>query len=177
MAVLFSSCVTEQEKQDVVNESEEILPFEVTRDATIRYSDSGLVKLKIKAPTIERYAGEKPYSEFPDGVRVEFYDKSGNISSFMDAGYAINLESENKMEARYNVEVLNPEGDRLNTEKLIWEKETKQIHTDEPVKITTADEVIFGTGLVAEQDFSKYQIKNITGIINIEDDATEEEGQ
>ena len=66
--------------------------------------------------------------------------------------------------------VLNPDGDRLNTEKLIWNKKTKKIHTDEPVQITTAEEVIFGKGLIAEQDFSKYQIKDITGVINIEDE-------
>jgi hypothetical protein len=38
------------------------------------------------------------------------------------------------------------------------------------VKITTPNQVISGKGLESNQDFTKYEIKKITGIINIKND-------
>ena len=61
-------------------------------------------------------------------------------------------------------------GDKLNTEHLIWNAITKKIFTDEFVKITTKDETIWGDGLVANQDFSDYQIKNVKGQVYMKDE-------
>jgi len=38
------------------------------------------------------------------------------------------------------------------------------------VKITTADEVIYGDGLESNQDFTKYKIKNIKGTIHLKEE-------
>ena len=65
--------------------------------------------------------------------------------------------------------VVNKKGETLNTEHLIWEEKTEKIHTDEFVKITTEDEVIFGHGFESNQDFSKYRIKKIKGTIDLKD--------
>ena len=73
------------------------------------------------------------------------------------------------MEAKRNVVVINEKGDRLNTEHLIWDAITKEIYTKEFVKITTKDETIWGDGLKANQDFSKYEILNIKGSIAVND--------
>jgi LPS export ABC transporter protein LptC len=74
------------------------------------------------------------------------------------------------MEVKYNVEVVNAKGDKLNTEHLIWDEQKKKITSDAFVKITTAKEIIMGKGLEANQDFTQYEIKNIQGIINIGDE-------
>lgn len=39
------------------------------------------------------------------------------------------------------------------------------------VKITTAKEIIMGKGLRSNQDFTQYEILEITGILKIEDNA------
>jgi hypothetical protein len=39
------------------------------------------------------------------------------------------------------------------------------------VKITTAKEVITGNGLEANQDFTKYEIKNIIATIRLDDSS------
>jgi lipopolysaccharide export system protein LptC len=69
------------------------------------------------------------------------------------------------MEAVNQVQVLNSQGDLLETEHLIWNQETEKVYTEEFVKITTKDEVIFGKGLESNQDFTKYVIKKISGTI------------
>ena len=71
------------------------------------------------------------------------------------------------MEARKNVEVINEKGDKLNTEHLTYDMADGKLRSDEFVKITTADEIIYGTGLEANEDFSRYRIFNIKGIINL----------
>ena len=63
---------------------------------------------------------------------------------------------------------VNPKnGEKLETEKLVWDEANKTIYTDAFVKITTADQVIMGKGLKSNQDFTKYQINEITGTINL----------
>jgi LPS export ABC transporter protein LptC len=74
------------------------------------------------------------------------------------------------MEAKYAVEVVNKTGEKLETERLIWDEQNKRIYTDAFVKITTATEVIRGTGMESNQDFTKYQIKHVTGTIQIKND-------
>ncbi len=46
----------------------------------------------------------------------------------------------------------------------------KKIYTDAFVKITTKDEIIWGDGMIADQDFSNYEIKNVKGEVSIKDE-------
>jgi LPS export ABC transporter protein LptC len=71
------------------------------------------------------------------------------------------------VEAKKNVVVINEKNEKLNTEHLIWNEKTKKIYSDEFVKITTPDEIIYGTGFEADQDFSRYKIMNIKGTITV----------
>jgi LPS export ABC transporter protein LptC len=62
---------------------------------------------------------------------------------------------------------VNSERDRLNTERLVWDQKTAEITSNAFVKVTRKDEVITGTGLRANQDFSKYRITKISGIVKV----------
>ena len=75
------------------------------------------------------------------------------------------------MEAKDDVVVVNDKGEVLNTEHLIWLKDSAKIYTEEFVKFTTEDEIIMGDGMEANQDFTKWKIYNITGIINIKEES------
>ncbi len=169
--LLFAACENDLDKVKLVTQKEEF-PIETAHDIEIIYSDSGLVQAKLNGPLMEHYVGERPYIEMKEGIHIEFYNGDGSISSELTANYAISYENEKVMEARNDVVVINEKGDKLNTELLIWEegKETIHIPTSEFVKITTEDEIIHGYGLEANQDFSKYKITNISGIIKIKDE-------
>ena len=58
----------------------------------------------------------------------------------------------------------------METEKLIWNELTQKIYTDAFVKITTDKEIIMGEGMESNQDFSKYELKKVTAIIQLKDD-------
>ena len=103
----------------------------------------------------------------PKGLNAIFYNEKMEVKSRLEAEYGIRYEREQKMEARKNVIVTNEKGDKLNTELLIWDERKEKLLSDEDVKITTKDEIIFGKGFEANQDFTKYKIFNLKGTISL----------
>jgi LPS export ABC transporter protein LptC len=169
LVLVLNACENDLEKVNLITDQERI-PVETSENLTILYSDSGQVKVKIKTPVLERFGGEFPITELPEGVHVSFYDDRMNENSTLTAGYAIRKDAEQIMEARHNVVVVNSKGERLNTEHLVWDEKSQKIQTQEFVKITTPDKIIHGKGFEANQDFTQYKIFQIKGTINLETD-------
>jgi LPS export ABC transporter protein LptC len=88
----------------------------------------------------------------------------------MVAKYAISYNKKEQMIARNDVQLWNAEGKRLNTEELIWDQKTWRIHSEKFSKITSPTEVIYGDGFESDQDFSKYRIVNISGIVSVKNE-------
>lgn len=145
-------------------------PIRTGKNVELIYSESAKTKIKVKAPKMKEFAGEKNYMEMPEGIEVLFYDSLQKVSTTLTANYAINRISENKMEAKNDVVVVNEKGEKLNTEHLVWIQDSAKIFSDEFVKITTDDEILMGEGLEANEDFTKYKILKIKGIINLKDE-------
>lgn len=148
-------------KQTGVEEATEVLSY---------MSQNGIMKARLKAPYMLRYLGESnadsAFVEFPRTLHVDFYNDTTKIESTVDALYARYKEYENKVFLRDSVVVINIlKGDTLRTDELWWDQETEQFFTDKPVRIHQKDKTIYGTGLRAAQDFSSYDIFNITGIV------------
>ncbi len=138
----------------------------------MRYTTNGKNQVLMSAPTLNRYLTDpkNPYLEFPNGMLIYFYDSLGKVSSTMKADYSLYYEEKGLWEARYDVEVVNEKGEKLNTEYLIWERNKEQISSDQRVKITTTDGIIYGNGFVSNQNFSSWEVIEGSGIINLEDD-------
>ncbi len=147
------------------------LPVELGRDIEVYYSDSGMLKAFLVSPLMKRYEEEDTYIEFPDGFKIIFYDSIMNPKSQITANYGIRFEKDKIMEAKYNVVVISIEkNEQLDTEHLVWDERKRTIVSDVFVKITRSDEVLYGDGLISDQDFEKYTIKNPTGEFQIKPD-------
>lgn len=144
---------------------------EVGEKVEILYSELGNVKVKILAEKMSRRFDDKAL-EFNDGLRVYFYNERKEIESKLRANYGKIYDNQNEILVRDDVVVINVEGEKLNSEELIWKKKDGRIYSDKFVKITTEEEIIYGTGFESNQDFTDYTIKNISGIISVD----EEEG-
>jgi LPS export ABC transporter protein LptC len=157
----------------VTSATEAQLPLESGRNVEMLYSDSAIVRAKLNTPQMDRYMGkEKNYMEMPKGMLVIFYNNLGLEENRLKADYGIgydNGKGMDRMEARRHVLVVNKKGDKLETEYLTWNAATKEIYTDKFVKITTKEEVIWGEGLKAKQDFSDYEITHPQGVIQVHD--------
>ena len=163
---MLFACSSDLEKiKEIQITIEEDFPVETLQNAKIIYSDSAIVRVILNATQMDRYVGINPFLEITNGLKVQFFNPSGSKQSELTAQYAKIIEDENLMEAKNTVMVKNINGDLLETEHLVWNEKTKMIYTEEFVKITTKDEVIFGEGLESNQDFTKYTIKKISGTI------------
>lgn len=166
---MFFSCENDLTEVESFN-SDTLYPDQSARDVEILYSQKGKVTLQLNAPLLNQYNGKEPYNEMPEGVHVITFDSLMNISSELKANYAIDLTYEERMEAKYDVVVINEKGETLNTEHLTWDKKTGKIKSDVFVKITTKEQIIMGDGLISNQDFSEYSILKPRGVINIDND-------
>jgi len=172
IAVTLFACENDIEEINAIA-SKEVFPIESADSIEVIYSDSGRILMKITAPLMEHFVGDSSYIELPKGVHIIFFNDSLKPQTELTADYAINKERESIMEAKRNVVVINEKGDKLNTEHLIWDKNTRMIRTEEFVKITTEDEIIMGNGMEADEHFTKYKIKQIKGIISIKENENE----
>lgn len=163
LGMLFSCQQNEIEEVQAFSEDAEI-PDRSSYGVELTYSDSGRKKMKLFASKMEQFTDKQGSRvEFREGFKVLFYGEGDSVKSRMKAEKGTLYEGEDRMVARNDVVVHNSKGERLNTELLIWERDSGKVHTDRFVKITREDGVIHGNGLVAEEDLSSYKIREITG--------------
>jgi len=169
LLVLLGSCRNElEEVQKLTNEKP--LPVSSTRNVEMLYSDSARLKAKINSPSRETFLGEEGIVEFPKGLKIEFYEFDGTVSSQLTAAYAVNYTNKDRMEAKNDVVFSNASGDKLNTEHLIWDQKMNRIYSEVFCKITSPDRVIYGEGFESKGDFSSYRILKIKGNISLKDE-------
>lgn len=139
-------------------------PDRVTTNAEYYYSDSGKVLNRINAGTISEYTSEDdPHTDLSNGVELAFFDTAGHLTSTITARRGQIMPKKKRMEVEDQVVFTNAKGEKLETEQLTWDQDSDRVFTDRPVKVTRAKDIIYGQGLDAAQDFSRYTIRHITG--------------
>lgn len=142
------------------------------KDIDVFFSDSGKVQARLVSPHANRFVGNNPYMEFPDGFHVDFYDSAMRIQSTITADYGKRIDNARTMEARGNVVVRNEmENKQLNTEILTWDENRHSIYTEAPVKITTPDKILFGEGLTSNESFTEYTLFKVKGEMSVQKDS------
>ena len=66
----------------------------------------------------------------PQGIKGVFYNKDGQKESTLTAEKGISYQTKKITEVTQNVVITNVKGERLNTEKLIWDQNTQKIYKD-----------------------------------------------
>ncbi len=141
-------------------------PLRQAENIVMHYTEKEKVKVMLQAKKVNEFQnGDR---EFPEGIYLEFYNELGKMTSTLRANTAFYFKEEKKWRGRGKVEVVNLEkGEQLNTEELFWKPDTKKIFTDKFVTITQKNDVIYGTGLLADQDLSHYSLKNTSGNVEV----------
>lgn len=170
--VLFWACETDlQEVNKVTHVSG--MPDMWAKNIEIIYSDSGRVMMKTFAPELkvfERNTND-PYSEFPQGVSAIFYETDGTVKSSLEAKYAKYHKRHGLWEARNDVELVNAQGDILNSEHLFFDERKQTIYTDKFVQITNAEgwKINGEGGFESNIDFTQYKFKIVSGIFTVQE--------
>ena len=145
-------------------------PDESARNIEYIMSEEGQITFTLYAPVMNKYDGENPYFDFPEGIKVSSYT-NGEVHSTLTADYAISEERTQRMEAQKNVVIVDlVKQETILTEKIIWDQKNKQIYSDVEITQIKADGTINkGDGFEADEKFTKYAIRNPRGEILAEE--------
>lgn len=160
------SCKNDLDKVAAV-ELPEAAPDRVTEGAEYFYSDSGVVRNRLRAGRISEWTAEPKRTELSDGLELVFYNAAGQPGSTLRARRGTIHPGEKRMEVNEEVVFINTRGERLETEQLLWDQDSARIHTDKAVRVQRGNDVIHGQGLDAAEDFSRYRIRRITGELDL----------
>jgi LPS export ABC transporter protein LptC len=144
-------------------------PSYKSKDVSFLYSDSTHLKAILSAKEMISYEKNlsEPFVYFPKNIKIIFYNDQQIPSSTLTAQQAVYFTKTQKAYLKYDVNFINDKNEHLITENIVWNQSSGKITTDKPVKIITPTQIINGTGIECEEDFSEYTIKNITGIIQL----------
>jgi LPS export ABC transporter protein LptC len=173
---LFFSCGNDIEKVNKLDNPDTI-PAAHATDVEIILSDSSFVRIKIVSPELKEFPvadSLEPKTEFPQGLVATFYNKSMEIESTLEAGYAIYHTKRKLFEASKNVVIKNFTQDQeLHTNLLWWDEINERIWSDQAVTIITSSGTTYGdSGFESDQNFSKYSILQSHGQMKVKDNPT-----
>lgn len=168
----LSACENDIEKINLLN-TDSNYPDVIGEDIEVIYSDSAKVKVQMYAKELNQYnRAEEPYSEFPKGIRVYFYDDSLGIESELKANYAIYYQTEKLWHAKGKVVAQNfKTGERLDSEELFWDEEKEEIYSESYTRIVNDNGTFHGqNGFRSDQTLTDYTLIGSKGVVNLQDD-------
>jgi LPS export ABC transporter protein LptC len=137
-------------------------PDETATKLQMVSTDSGLVKITLKATLMETIHLPSPITYLKDGLEITFFNEEGEIEAILTSYYGERNESTEEMVVRDSVVLKNIAAkQQLETEELYWKKDS--VYSDKAVVVRTPDAILFGKGIVANQTFTVFSIKNPTG--------------
>jgi len=171
VAGMFVSCVNDLDRVAAV-EVPKAAADRITTDAEYLFTDSGLVRNRLRSGRIAEWSTEPKRTELSEGLELVFFNAAGEQSSMLTARRGVMVPDEKRMEVNEQVVFINAKGERLETEQLTWDQDSARVYTDRAVRIQRGGDIIHGQGLVASEDFSRYTITRITGILDVAVDDT-----
>jgi len=128
------------------------------------YSDSARAVVRmVTAKQLTLFNEDRVY---PKEVKLFFYDKLGNTTTQIRGDSARFDRVKNYYKLMGHVVIHNPmKGETLRTSEFFWLPDQKKIYTEKPVQIRTKQEVFYGIGMDAAQDFSSYSLRKVTNSV------------
>lgn len=144
-------------------------PIEEINDVKLLYSEAAMLKVRLKTPKQLRYLNEN--RRYPEQVDIIFYGPTGEPVTTLRSDSGRYDKAKDIYVVMGHVVVINKQKqEKLLTPELTWNPVTKKVYTDKPVMILSqlTGEKLNGVGLDANQDFSKYAIRKVTGVFNVQ---------
>jgi len=140
-------------------------PMRIGHDIELLHSDSAVVVVKLVAA--KQLVFQNGDIQFPEGILIHFYEKTGELSSTIRADRGFYERRTNIYRGEGDVRVHNiPKEQKLSSEELFWDPNKKIIYTDKFVTVEEPDRLIQGTGMQADEGFNSYRFDKVSGIID-----------
>lgn len=164
LLLALAGCQANESTKPIIYEG----PLREAENMVMHRAERDKVKMILRAKKVQEF--QNGDQEFPEGIYIEFFDLTGAKTSTLRANTAHYYKQENRWKGQGKVEVFNIEkGQQLHTEELFWNPAQRKIYTDKFVTINDQADIIYGTGMTANQDLSNYSIKSPTGSFGVKD--------
>ncbi|PCJ80704.1 MAG: LPS export ABC transporter periplasmic protein LptC [Bacteroidetes bacterium] len=160
-----TGCGSSDATYDSILEKEDVASQIITGGKFL-YSEKGEVKNVLEAGKLER-SDNNDIWEVTGGFKLFIDGTSGNHQAVLTGGRGTYDSKNGYMIARDDVQLINLEGEKLNTEYLVWSHDSDKVYTDRPVKIETSTGILRGKGLEADSKFENYKILDPTGSFDL----------
>ena len=169
---MFVGCSAESKEQAGEGDSIE-LPNMVTSDVNMLISDSGVIKYKAIAPLWYVYENDvrNKYWYFPEGIRLDQIDTTFATEFSIESDTAYNYETKQLWHLIKNVKIRNTMGEYFETNDLYWDMRNHKVYSDSFIHIERPDAIIEGFGFTSDDAFTKYEIRQTSGIFPFKEDA------
>ena len=166
--IFLLSC--EDNFQEIQNiNSKNILPIGITENLKLIYTDSAKVKAILYSDLNKDFTNQSfPYSEFPEGVKITFYDNDLN-ETIVTSDYAVTYNKTNIVNLIGNVVINNFDGSELKTKQLYWDPEQEWLFTEEKFSFKNIDYDIVASRLDANRSFTIFNTGKLDGKVLVED--------
>lgn len=173
MLFMLSACSRKKNPVTDAITNRDSVPIMVTREVSTYISDSGVVKYKIIADEWKVFDRLDPSRwTFEEGVYLEKYDNKLNIEATILADTAYYYDQQELWELRGNVHIENVEDEQFDTQLLFWNQKSRQVYSDQYIRIRQQKRIITGMGFTSNQDFTHYTIKQTQGIFPIKEEPS-----
>jgi LPS export ABC transporter protein LptC len=108
---------------------------------------------------------EFPFTEFPKGIDVTFFDKKGK-KTFVRSDYAVQYKGTNIIDLQGNVKISNETGQVMETQQLYFDQKNEWFFTEKKFKFTDPKGISFGEGIDFSKDFKIVNSQRISGQID-----------
>ena len=182
LCALLMACGPSPEAETTQDAMPDMRPSQEVLEGYFEYTERGRVVQSLEAAKLERWESSESAEETPDVWHVDggFTLYIGGTQAKHDAKLSAVRgtydDEAGRLEAWEEVVLVNEEGERLETEHLIWSHDSDLVRTDRPVAIHSTQGVLRGRGLNSDSRFERYEILSPTGSFDLgmDDTAAEE---
>lgn len=169
MVLLAFSCKHNFEQLKQLNQFD-ALPIGEADTIRVVYTDSAQTVAILTAPKNIDFTNQPfPFSEFPKGVQVVFFDEN-NKETHVKADYGIMYTITDLVDLRGNVHITTPEGADLKTNQLYWDINREWVFTQERFTFKNKDYDIAASVLDASRSFNKITTGPLVGNVIVEEE-------
>lgn len=155
---------------DTIEVDAQALPLMHTENASSLISDSGVTRYRLVAKVWDVYDKHPDsYWYFPKGLYVEKFDSVFNVEGSIKSDTAYYYDKKMLWHLIGNVEVMNLQKEKFETQELFWNEKTEKIYSNKPIRIEQADKIILGEGFESNQSMTNYDIFKTYAVLYVND--------
>jgi LPS export ABC transporter protein LptC len=165
---LVSSCENDLKDVEKISSKKFQLPVDKSFGVSLLYSDSAIVKANLITPELFYFHTKQPYYEMKKGVTIIFFDDKQKEDRRVTSDYGIWKENEKIVELRKNVVVINPKGETLKSDEVIWDMNKHRFFSNKMVTVVFANgSTFYGDGFWSDEDLFPYNLNHARGNMNV----------